>query len=524
MNDEALHPDDLDDPPRRNPQGIKQEAALELLDPLPSALAFDYSAVKLAVAIPTKGNVSVQTMASVFSLIAKSIGRRVGELRCQGRGFHVLEHGMGVAFLSSQARTCPEARSQIVHEFLLAGEPTHLLFVDGDIEFAPETILRMIAVDRAVVGCGYKCSVEAVGTYNLNVETLPGSWPDEQGCMKVAALGLGLTLIKREALVEMTRHYGPELTYAMPINGGREWRTIVALFHEPIQNGSWLGEDFAFFTRWRALGPGHDVELFLDAPITHHHNATVRTVNALEHLEALMTWSRAKSQYWPLGDTPVPCEDWRREIRGWSDDILPWTREIVASLPEDAHCVEVGVFHGRSLIFLAEELTRQGKSRAHVWGFDPGENPQGRVYDGPEDDAVQSSTMWDSRAALLMNLRRTAGERGIALDAIAATSPECAANFGDESLDLVFIDGDHRYGAVSADLDAWIPKVKPGGILAGHDYYAGGSSFPGVHRAVVEHFGDCFEPGTDFIRGGVQGTVWWVRRALDSVPESDDSR
>lgn len=40
----------------------------------------------------------------------------------------------------------------------------------------------------------------------------------------------------------------------------------------------------------------------------------------------------------------------------------------------------------------------------------------------------------------------------------------------DESLDFVFIDANHAYDYVSADIDAWTPKVKQGGIIAGDDY------------------------------------------------------
>ena len=38
-----------------------------------------------------------------------------------------------------------------------------------------------------------------------------------------------------------------------------------------------------------------------------------------------------------------------------------------------------------------------------------------------------------------------------------------------DSLDFVFIDGDHSTEAVTADIEAWLPKLKPDGVLAGHD-------------------------------------------------------
>ncbi len=38
--------------------------------------------------------------------------------------------------------------------------------------------------------------------------------------------------------------------------------------------------------------------------------------------------------------------------------------------------------------------------------------------------------------------------------------------------DFVYIDADHSEASVTADLEAWAPLVRPGGILAGHDYVA----------------------------------------------------
>jgi hypothetical protein len=49
-------------------------------------------------------------------------------------------------------------------------------------------------------------------------------------------------------------------------------------------------------------------------------------------------------------------------------------------------------------------------------------------------------------------------------------SPAAAARFADRSLDFVYLDADHRLPAVMADLAAWAPKVRPGGVMAGHDY------------------------------------------------------
>ena len=66
-------------------------------------------------------------------------------------------------------------------------------------------------------------------------------------------------------------------------------------------------------------------------------------------------------------------------------------------------------------------------------------------------------------------------------------SVDAAKDFEDNSLDLVFIDGDHSYECCKEDIEAWWPKLKKGGVMLGHDY---GPKHPGVIKAVKEKFGD----------------------------------
>ena len=68
------------------------------------------------------------------------------------------------------------------------------------------------------------------------------------------------------------------------------------------------------------------------------------------------------------------------------------------------------------------------------------------------------------------------------------------------NLDLVFIDGDHSYEAVKHDILNWKKKVRPGGILAGHDYHP---DFPGVVQAVDECLQDQLQVG--------EATVWFTQ-------------
>lgn len=66
---------------------------------------------------------------------------------------------------------------------------------------------------------------------------------------------------------------------------------------------------------------------------------------------------------------------------------------------------------------------------------------------------------------------------------LRTTSLEAAKSFVVNTLDFVYIDADHSYESVRDDMAAWWPKVRGGGILAGHDY---DSHTPGVIRAVDE--------------------------------------
>ena len=65
--------------------------------------------------------------------------------------------------------------------------------------------------------------------------------------------------------------------------------------------------------------------------------------------------------------------------------------------------------------------------------------------------------------------------------------------------DFIFLDGDHNYQAVVDDIRWWKPMVKPGGLLAGHDY----RDAPGVEQAVLE-----FLPQAKL----VEGTQLWSIR------------
>lgn len=97
---------------------------------------------------------------------------------------------------------------------------------------------------------------------------------------------------------------------------------------------------------------------------------------------------------------------------------------------------------------------------------------------------------WHDLEEAEQHAREVAEKHGIAL--IRGWSVDVAAQFADGSLDFVFIDGNHAFPAVVADLEAWSRKVRPGGLISGHDFFRRRHSGYGVREAVpawCEHFG-----------------------------------
>lgn len=72
---------------------------------------------------------------------------------------------------------------------------------------------------------------------------------------------------------------------------------------------------------------------------------------------------------------------------------------------------------------------------------------------------------------------------------IRDVSEKASQQFDDSSLDVVYLDADHSFTGCSSDIDYWFPKVREGGILAGHDYCNGNPAkghVYGVIQAVAQ--------------------------------------
>lgn len=191
---------------------------------------------------------------------------------------------------------------------------------------------------------------------------------------------------------------------------------------------------------------------------------------------------------------------WRPGVAGgdWSTGPMAWYHALIPTLRPGAWLAEIGVAYGRSLLYAAELLSGR-KDGSLIIGVDPW---QGLNH----PDADKRSPC--SYAEALASISRWGRPHELEICYLLRTeSVAAAAGVGGSRLDGVMIDGDHSYGAVKADIEAWRGKVRPGGFLAGHDYE---DRFPGVRQAVDELFPDGVE---------LRGTVWVIQQ-----PEPEDAR
>jgi hypothetical protein len=197
-------------------------------------------------------------------------------------------------------------------------------------------------------------------------------------------------------------------------------------------------------------------EVVMHTPsLVQHHGATTSTHGGAIHTAPdYDPWWRSGE---PSGGAP---ESWHR-IPGWYDWASFYEAQVDA-LPHGAAVVEIGVYLGRSVIHLAQTMKARRKDlRLHAVN----------VYaDGNSALAAGSAGREGGTsicAAFTLNLERC----GVA-DAVSVMEPTtylAAQHFADGSLNLVFVDGDHTEDGFARDLLYWLPKICPGGILAGHD-------------------------------------------------------
>lgn len=154
---------------------------------------------------------------------------------------------------------------------------------------------------------------------------------------------------------------------------------------------------------------------------------------------------------------------------------------------------EVGSWHGRSTRALADNLLSNGKLYAiDHWAGSEGERETNHVSASQKDGDHAFMEFFCN----LLNHIQTG--KVVSMRMKSMNAAECLSKTGIK-FDMVFIDAGHGYEEVKADILAWLPLVKDGGMICGHDFRL----WPGVPRAVNEIFGTIEQP---------LKTSFWMKR------------
>lgn len=208
-------------------------------------------------------------------------------------------HQIPLAFGTIANESLVTRARNVLLAYFLNSDYTHLLFIDADIEFQVEDILKLYAHDKDVVVGAYPKKgvawnrirenlaspdlankplsdkeIAALGSdYAINfkfVDREKGTIAVEKGLIKLHDAGTGFMMIKREAILKMIKAY-PELKYNNDVNiSNADLKDhFYALFDTMIDpvDKRYLSEDYTFCRRWQEIGG----DIWLDPTISLNH-------------------------------------------------------------------------------------------------------------------------------------------------------------------------------------------------------------------------------------------------------------
>lgn len=176
-----------------------------------------------------------------------------------------------------------------------------------------------------------------------------------------------------------------------------------------------------------------------------------------------------------------------KNIDGWFDFENLYDH-VIKRFPNGSRFVEVGCFVGKSFCYMLEKIKESNK-KIDCWAVDlfklapdasfhGGETPWAKGKSIDDIAAIEGSDFMFKR--FKENVDNCPGKefvKGIIQD----YSIYAARQFPDYNFDFIFIDAGHTYDDVKRDLIAWYPKLRYGGLLAGHDIVS-----TDIQRAVLE--------------------------------------
>jgi hypothetical protein len=166
---------------------------------------------------------------------------------------------------------------------------------------------------------------------------------------------------------------------------------------------------------------------------------------------------------------------------------------VLEQFPAGGTWVELGSWTGRSAAYCVVELINRDKL-GPFYCVDS--------WKGEEAIAYDTDTVQDLENIFRQNLKPVLEH----ITMLTMMSWHAATDFEDDSVDFCYVDAGHSYDAVTSDLQAWWPKLRPGSQFAGDDYTKG---YPGVQQAVWDFFGPLN------IKVRRSGRCWLVTKPFD---------
>jgi len=175
-----------------------------------------------------------------------------------------MQHGINFRITTLRNESLITRARNILTAMFLDSDCTHLMFIDSDIEFQPEDVLRALAYDKPIMAGAYPKKALPI-QYAINFKFVNPETKQirvENGAVEVLDASTGFFLIKRETIEKMVKAH-PELHYRNDSNIDPKLnKYCYALFDtilDPDDN-RYLSEDYTFCRRWQKLGG----EIWLD--------------------------------------------------------------------------------------------------------------------------------------------------------------------------------------------------------------------------------------------------------------------
>lgn len=161
------------------------------------------------------------------------------------------------------------ARNLIVQDFL-ESDATELMFIDADINFQPEDILRLMAwVSEPNIGiaAGIPCARKVEKTYIVTLDEDSGEVTmNGMGLVRAKRVATAFMMIKRKVIEDLVAK-NPQWQYW----DDKTQRTLTAIFDFMVKDNSYVGEDYLFCDRAREIG----YEVWVDPTIKLGHMGTI---------------------------------------------------------------------------------------------------------------------------------------------------------------------------------------------------------------------------------------------------------